>query len=100
MENVFLFYIDFNDEGYFFHDIGALTEIRIRKDGRYMFGASGISGNYKDQFALDEWVNSDGSKYSRYYSSNGYFNTVPLPRWGVFFDEKGYVVSFEDGIAG
>lgn len=54
------------------NELKKLDSICIRKDGVYIFD--------RECFTIDEWIDRFGY----------------APRWGVMFDEKGYIVSWRD----
>lgn len=78
VENVKLWH----DDDYITKDIGVLSEVRFRKDGRYLYN-EGNQG-YLTMITLDEWIEKGKG----------------LPDIGVIFDDKGYVIGFRERIAG
>lgn len=81
VKDVVLSYLTCNSYGDYFVDIGKLSEIRIRKDGIYNF-----CGNSEklETLSLEEWKREGHG----------------CPRFGVLFDDKGYVIRFRDTNAG
>lgn len=81
VKDVSLFGWGGSDNGDYTIDIGKLSEIRIRKDGIYNF-----CGNSEklETLSLEEWKREGHG----------------CPRFGLLFDDKGYVIRFRDTNAG
>lgn len=68
------------DYTYGIERLAHFDELRIMKNGTYSYGEWSSSGEWKNEkHTVSEWI------AKRYW-----------PRWGVTFDENGYIVAFED----